>query len=50
MSGGDYVKTSLKIRSDLWRKAKLAAVDERSDLGAVINEALEAYFKKGGPK
>lgn len=47
MSKADPVKTSVKIRSDLWRKAKLAAVDERSDLAAVINDALEAFFKKG---
>lgn len=50
MTNKEYIKTSIKIRSDLWRKAKLAAVDDRSDLAAVVNEALAAYFKKGGPK
>lgn len=46
---GKYVRTSVKIRSDLWRKAKLASMDN-IDLAAVVNEALEAYFEKGGPR
>jgi len=44
----DTIKTSLKLPRRLWRKAHIQALDEGSSLQRVIEEALEAYFKKGG--
>lgn len=43
------VKTTVDLPEDLWRAAKLRALDERSDLRHVIIAALEAYLK-GRPK
>lgn len=46
--------TTIDIRDDLWEKAKILAVKEKSDLKAIVNEALKAYLerraKKGGEK
>ncbi len=39
------VKTSLEIPEELWRAAKVRAIDEGSDLRAVIIAALELYLK-----
>ncbi len=39
------VKTSVKIRDDLWRAAKLRAMDEGKYLETVIGEALAEYLK-----
>ncbi len=38
--------TSIDIRDDLWEKAKILAVKEKSDLKTIVNEALEEYLKK----
>jgi predicted transcriptional regulator len=46
--------TTIDIRNDLWEKAKILAVKEKSDLKAIVNEALKEYLerkvKKGGKK
>lgn len=47
---GDVVKTTVDLPAALWRRAKIAAMDERSDLRAVIIRALEAYLKKEGSR
>jgi N-methylhydantoinase A/oxoprolinase/acetone carboxylase beta subunit len=39
------VKTTVEIPEDLWRKAKVRAVDERTDLRSVVIAALDAYLK-----
>ena len=40
------VKTTIELPEDLWRAAKMRAVDERSDLRRVIIEALRAHLTK----
>ena len=39
------VKTTLELPEDLWRAAKIRAMDERTDLRTVLIAALEAYLK-----
>lgn len=39
------MKTTVDLPEDLWRKAKVRAMDERKDLRQVIIVALEAYLK-----
>jgi len=43
--------TSIDIRDDLWEKAKIQAIKEKSDLKTIVNKALDEYLKrakKGG--
>lgn len=46
------VKTTVELPEDLWRAAKIRAMDERSDFRSVVIAALDAYLKarpkKGG--
>lgn len=46
------VKTTVDLPEDIWRAAKIRAMDERKDLRSVIIEALAAHLKnkpkKGG--
>ena len=44
---GDVVKTTVDLPVALWRKAKVRAMDERTDLRQIVIVALEAYLKKG---
>ena len=50
--GERLVKTTVDLTQDLWRAAKIRAMDERKDLRSVIIEALEGHLKmkpkKGG--
>ena len=39
------VKTSLSLPEDLWRAAKIRAIDERAELQAVVARALDLYLK-----
>lgn len=43
---GDVVKTTVELPEELWRKAKIRAMDDRSDLRSVIIAALEAHLRK----
>lgn len=43
---GQTVKTTVELPEELWRKAKIRAMDERSDLRSVIIDALEALLKQ----
>ena len=47
---GDFVKTSLKLPRDLWKRAHIRALDEGSDLQTIIAEALKLYLKKRGSR
>ena len=38
------VKTSLYVPEDLWKRAKVRALEERRDLRDVILAALESYL------
>ncbi len=40
------VKTTVELPEELWRKAKIRAMDDRSDLRSVIISALETHLKK----
>ncbi len=40
------MKTSVDIPDDLWKAAKILAVEETKDLKDVINDALLEYLKK----
>ncbi|HEY7791881.1 MAG TPA: hypothetical protein VIC33_15305 [Vicinamibacterales bacterium] len=39
------VKTTVELPEELWRAAKIRAMDERSDLRSVLIEALATYLK-----
>jgi hypothetical protein len=43
----ETVKTSIRLPRELWRKAKVRALDEDKDLQDVIAEALAAFLKGG---
>jgi hypothetical protein len=43
----DYVKTSIKLPRDLWKRAHVQAMDEGVDLQDVVARALEQYLKGG---
>ena len=47
---GDTVKTTVELPGELWRAAKIRAMDERADLRTVLIRALEAYLREGVPK
>ena len=40
----DTVKTTVELPGELWRAAKIRAMDERSDLRTVLIRALEQYL------
>ncbi len=44
------MKTTIELPEDLWRAAKILALDERSDFRRVVIAALEAYLGKGKPQ
>lgn len=39
------VKTSLRLPADVWRAAKVQALDERRDFQDVVADALRAYVR-----
>jgi len=39
------VKTTVDLPEGLWRAAKIRALDDGSDLRAIVITALEAYLK-----
>jgi len=41
---GDTVKTTVELPGELWRAAKIRAMDERADLRTVLIRALEQYL------
>jgi hypothetical protein len=43
----DTVKTTVELPGELWRAAKIRAMDERSDLRSVLIRALESYLGAG---
>lgn len=40
----DTVKTTVELPGNLWRAAKIRAMDERTDLRSVLIRALEHYL------
>jgi hypothetical protein len=43
---GEVVKTSVHLPEDLWHKAKMRAIEERTDLRSLIIEGLELVLSK----
>ena len=41
----DTVKTTVELPGELWRAAKIRAMDERADLRTVLIRALEDYLR-----
>jgi hypothetical protein len=41
----ETVRTTLVMPADLWRRAKLRAMDERRDLRDVLLDALRRYLR-----
>jgi hypothetical protein len=46
----DTVKTTVELPGELWRAAKIRAMDERADLRTVLIRALEEYLRDGQPE
>jgi hypothetical protein len=44
------VKTTVELPHDLWRAAKVRAMDEGSDLRGIIVLALQQYLSKKGAR
>jgi len=47
---GDTVKTTVELPGELWRAAKIRAMDERADLRTVLIRALEDYLRGTEPE
>ena len=45
----DKVKTTVELPGELWRAAKIRAMDERADLRTVLIRALEDYLSRERP-
>ncbi len=41
----NIVKTTVDLPGELWRRAKIRAMDDRTDLRSIVIAALEAYLK-----
>lgn len=46
----DTVKTTVELPGELWRAAKIRAMDERADLRTVLIRALEHYLRGDTPE
>jgi hypothetical protein len=46
----DTVKTTVELPGELWRAAKIRAMDERADLRTVLIRALEDYLRDEAPE
>jgi hypothetical protein len=46
---GDTVKTTVELPGELWRAAKIRAMDDRADLRTVLIRALEDYLRDDAP-
>lgn len=44
----ESIKTSVKLPRDLWKRARIQAIEEDLDLQDVLVKALEAYLAKRG--
>jgi hypothetical protein len=47
---GTHVKTTVELPEEIWRAAKIRAMDERTDFRSVVIVALEAYLKTKAKK
>lgn len=50
-AGSAVVRSTIEFPPELWRRAKIRAMDERTDFRAIVLKALRAYLAtpmKGG--
>jgi len=47
---GDTVKTTIRIRRELWKKIMHRSIDEERSLQSILEIALETYLKSEGRK
>lgn len=45
--GGGTVKTTIRIKRDLWKKIMHRSIDEDRSLQTILELALEQYLKSG---
>jgi len=45
--GPDIVKTTIRVRRDLWNAVLHRSIDENRSLQAILEFALEQYLKRG---
>jgi hypothetical protein len=45
-SESEVVKTTVELPADLWRAAKIRAMDERVDLRTILIRALEGFLSR----
>ncbi|WP_179371303.1 hypothetical protein [Nitrosopumilus ureiphilus] len=45
MAKVERTTTSIKIRPDVWKKAKIEAIKEDIDLSVLVEKALERYTR-----
>ncbi|MEX2193120.1 MAG: hypothetical protein WD717_07055 [Nitrosarchaeum sp.] len=41
----ERVTTSIKVRPDVWKKAKIEAIKEDLDLSELVEKAIEAWVR-----
>jgi hypothetical protein len=46
----DTVKTTIRVRRDLWNAVLHRSIDENRNLQAIVEQAIEQYLKKTGSK
>ena len=46
--GQEMVKTTLRLSAEVWRKARVRALDERVSFQEIVERALDQYLSKGG--
>ena len=46
----EKMKTTMVLSRDLWKRAKMRALDEGLDLSDIVAKALEKYLKASGGK
>jgi hypothetical protein len=44
---GDRVKTTIRVRRDLWNAVMHRSIDEDRSVQAIVELALEEYLKRG---
>jgi hypothetical protein len=44
----DTIRTTLRLPADLWRQARIRAIDERTDYQEIVARALRAYLAGKG--
>ena len=50
MRGEETVKTSLRLPDDLWKAARIKAIEQGLDAQDIVAEALRQYLRKGGAR